>query len=262
MPTCEVNNVKLYYEVQGNGQPIVFTHGASWNHKQWEHQVDYFSSLYQTVVWDVRGHGYSTLPAGEVDSNEFSQDLIGLLDHLGIRSAVLCGLSMGGHISLQTAFKYPERVTGLILIGTPFTNTFNWYEKLFVPFNRWSSRLISMKQSAKLSAKMLSKFNLDNQAYIEEAMQMIPHHNWVRLWDAITRMESRDGLHKVVCPTLLLCGDHDTMTLRQQSYMETHIPGAELRIVKDAHHATNLDNPQEVNRFVEQFLKQVEKNLL
>src|SRR5690625_3956561 len=159
MPICETNNVKLYYEVRGTGLPIVFTHGASWNHKQWDSQLNYFSSLHQVVVWDVRGHGYSTLPAGKVDSDDFSRDLIGLLDHLGIESAILCGLSMGGHISLQTAFKYPERVAGLILIGTPFTNTFNWYEKLFVPFNRWSSRLISMKQSAKLSAKMLATFN-------------------------------------------------------------------------------------------------------
>ncbi len=215
MSIYEVNNVKLYYEVRGTGQPIVFTHGASFNHKQWEKQVDYFSQFYQTVVWDVRGHGYSTLPAGKVNSNDFSKDLNGLLDHLEIKSAVLCGLSMGGHISLQTAFKYPKRVAGLILIGTPFTNTFNWYEKLFVPFNRWSSRLLSMKHSARLSAKMMSKFNPDNQTYIEEAVQMIPHNNWIRVWDAITRMESRDSLHKVAFPTLLLCGDHDTMTLRQ-----------------------------------------------
>lgn len=255
MAICEVNGVKLYYEVKGAGRPIVFTHGASWNHQQWEEQVDYFAEFYQTIVWDVRGHGYSTLSEGKVDSEDFSRDLIGLLDHLGLESAILCGLSMGGHISLQTAIRYPERVEELILIGTPFTNTFNWYEKIFVPINRWSSRLISMKLSAKLSAAALSKFNPHNQSYIEAAMLMIPYKNWIRIWDAVTRMESGRELHNVKSRTLLLCGDHDTMTLRQQKHMEEHIEHAELKIVSQAHHATNLDNPQEVNTLIQDFLK-------
>jgi len=205
MAVCEVNGVKIYYEVKGVGKAIVFTHGASWNHKQWREQVDYFSESYQTIVWDA-------------------------------------------------AIRYPERVEGLILIGTPFTNAFNWYEKLFVPLNRWSSRLISMKLSAKLSATPLSKFNTNNKSYIENTMQMIPHKNWVRIWDAVTRMESRKDLHNVKCRTLLLCGDHDSMTLRQQEYMRKNIPHAVLKIVSRAHHATNLDNPKEVNEFIQDCL--------
>lgn len=256
MPVCEVNQVSLYYEVHGSGTPLLFTHGASWNHQQWHPQVEAFSSMYQTIVWDVRGHGYSTLPEGRVDSEDFSKDLIGLLDHLGLESAFLCGLSMGGHISLQTAIRYPSRVKGLILIGTPCTNSFNWYEKLFVPINRWSTRLISMKTSGRIQAKMLSKFNPGNQAYIEEAFQMIPQHNWVRVWDAVTRMESRSDLPKISCPTLLLQGDHDTMISRQQRFMEEQIPNAQLQIVSQAHHATNLDNPQEVNEYIQAFLEQ------
>lgn len=256
MSICNVNGVELYYEVVGTGKPIIFTHGASWNHKQWKQQVDFFSQFYQTIVWDVRGHGKSTLPEGRVDSEDFSKDLIGLLNHLNIESAVLCGLSMGGHISLQTAIRYPKRVSSLILIGTPFTNTFNLYEKLTVPINRLSSRFISMKSLAKLSANALSKFNTENKAYILEAVQMIPHKNWTRLWNAITRMESGDDLHKVECPTLLLCGEHDSLTMRQQKYMAKHIQNSTLKIVHQAHHATNLDNPQQVNEYMKLFLEQ------
>lgn len=251
------DGIKLYYEVKGTGKPIIFTHGASWNYKQWRGQVDYFSNFYQTIVWDVRGHGYSTLPAGKIDSEDFSKDLIGLMDHLNIESAALCGLSMGGHISLQTAIRHPERVDGLILIGTPFTNAFNRYEKIFVPINRWSSKLLSMKLSAKLSAAALSKFNSNNRAYIEEAMQMIPYSNWIRLWDAITRMESGEHLQDVKCPTLLLCGDHDSMTLRQQKHMEEKIQLADLKMISQAHHATNLDNPDEVNAYIQGFLNKL-----
>ncbi|PTM58192.1 alpha/beta fold hydrolase [Desmospora activa] len=259
MPEYQRDEVTLYYEVQGSGRPIVFTHGASWNHKQWQRQVEYFSPYYQTIVWDVRGHGGSNLPSGKVDPEDFSRDLIHLLDTLKIERAVLCGLSMGGHISLQTAVRYPQRVDGLVLIGTPFTNAFNWYEKIFVPVNRWSNRLMPMKLAGKIQAKVLSTYNKENKIYIEEAFQSIPHNNWIRLWDAVTRMESKDDLEKVKCPTLLLQGEHDTMIRRQQKYMAENIPDSRLKIISHAHHATNLDNPQEVNEEMALFLEEIDQ---
>jgi 3-oxoadipate enol-lactonase len=123
MPELLSNEAKLYYDVRGEGFPIIFTHGASWNHLQWKKQVEFFKDKFKVITWDVRGHGYSTLPDGPVNSEDFSSDLIALMDHLKLDKAILCGLSMGGHISLQTAIRYPERVKSLILIGTPCSNT-------------------------------------------------------------------------------------------------------------------------------------------
>lgn len=253
MPKCRLSNVDIFYEIVGDGEPIVFTHGASWNHKQWQPQVECFSKYYQVVVWDVRGHGCSSLPPGKVDPEEFNKDLIGLLNHLNIEKASLCGLSMGGHISLQTAIRYPERVNSLILIGTPFTNTFNWYEKVFIPINRWSNRLIPKELNGRIQAKMLSKFNRNNKQYIEEAVSQIPHRNWIRIWDAVSKMESKDDLGRVNCPTLILLGDRDTM-IKQQEYMNSEIKNSKLEIIKNAHHATNLDNPQDVNKSIHNFI--------
>lgn len=255
MSKCVVNNVELYYEVKGEGEAIVFTHGASWNHASWKAQVDYFSKHYKTIVWDIRGHGYSSLPEGEVDARDFTRDLIALLDHLAIEKANLCGLSLGGHISIQAAAHYPDRVKSLLLIGTPFTNTFNRYEKLLVPLNRFSSLLIPMQMMANMQANMLSNFNPHNRAYIQEAVLQIPKSNWIRLWDAITKMESKGDLDKIQCPTLIMYGDHDTMIERQQQYMSEEISNAELEVVKNANHATNLDNPEEVNHYIKDFLK-------
>lgn len=257
MPKCHVNNVELYYEIKGCGEPIVFTHGASWNLKQWEKQSEYFSKNYQVILWDVRGHGKSTLPDGRVDSGDFSKDLIGLLDYLNINKANLCGLSMGGHISLQTAIRFPDRVNSLILIGTPFTNTYNWYEKVFVPINRLSNHFIPMSLLAKWQAHMLSKFNINNKKYIEEAVSSIPRRRWLRLWQAISKMESGDNLENVNCPTLILQGEYDTMTKRQQKHLHETIEGSKYIIIKDAHHATNLDNPTLVNQYIDRFLSEL-----
>lgn len=254
MPIFKGRDVDLYYEVKGEGKPLVFTHGASWDHEQWRPQVDFFSRRYQTVVWDVRGHGLSSLPDGKVDSEDFSRDLADLLHHLGIGQAILCGLSLGGHISLQTAVRYPDKVAALVLIGTPFTNAFNWYERMFVPLNRWSSYLMPMSLSGKIQGKMLSKYKKSNQAYIEKVFRSIPHSNWVRIWDAVTRMDSTKDLDKIHCPTLLLQGESDTMIRRQQEYMRDKIIYSSLRIIRNAHHATNMDNPDEVNEAIASFL--------
>jgi 3-oxoadipate enol-lactonase len=257
MPICEVNNVKLYYEVKGAGKQIIFTHGHSLYHKQWEPQVEHFSKSYQTIVWDVRGHGYSTLPEGGVEPEDFCKDLVGFLDHLGIQSAILCGLSIGGHISLQTAIKFPDRVEGLILIGSPYTNRFNLYERLAAPISKFSLRLIPLKLTGKITADVLSKINPDNRQLIVDAFDLMTHDNFLRHWSGNLRMDSRERLHKIQCPTLILYGDQDVMVMRQQKSLAEQIPHAVVKVIGNAHHLANRDNPEEVNKHMEAFLEQI-----
>ncbi|MDV2884528.1 alpha/beta hydrolase [Alkalihalophilus pseudofirmus] len=255
MPTCNVNNVELYYEVHGEGEPIIFTHGASWNHKLWDPQVEYFSNHYQVIVWDVRGHGKSTLPPGRIDTEDLSRDLIGLLDHLGIEKATLCGLSMGGHISIQTAIRYPQRVDSIILIGAPFTSQFNWVEKWLYPMNLVSNRYLSMSVFARLQARFFSTYNPDNKVFIKETVSMLPRKNWVKIWDAVTRMDSSKDLEKILCPALILYGEYDILVRHQQVHMNRMIPKSTLKVIKHAHHATSLDNPRDVNAYIDYFLE-------
>lgn len=254
MSSFQSGQADLYYEEYGTGTPLVFLHGASWDGRQWEPQVDYFSFQYRVITLDVRGHGRSSLPPGEVDPRQFSRDVVALLDHLTIEKAVLIGLSMGGHISIQTAAYYPERVERIVLIGAPFTNSFNLYEKLAVPINRWSCRLLSMKSIGKAQAKMLSKFNPEIYDYIMDVFDNYDHDVFNRVWSAVTKMESRDLLAQISCPALLLIGDHDTMTNYQQQTMLEMLQDARLVTIENANHATNLDNPNQVNAAISSFL--------
>lgn len=258
MPVVKINNVELQYEVKGFGEALLFTHGASWDHRQWKPQVEELSKHYKTITWDVRGHGKSSLPKGKVNSEDFTKDLVGLLEHLGLEHAHLCGLSMGGHISLQTAIRHPELVKSLILIGTPYTNSYNWVEKVFVPINRWSSIFIPMSVMASIQARTLSKFNSNNKQYIKETVSSIPLNHWVRIWNSVSKMESGNELSKITCPTLILQGDHDSMTERQQKEMAARIPQSKMVYIKNAHHATNLDNPKQVNHEMMDHLSAVE----
>ena len=261
MPTIETNGVTLFYKVIGNGLPLVFTHGAGWDHTQWQPQIAHFANRFRVIVWDVRGHGQSTLPDGPVDSTDFSRDLVGLLDALDIRQAILVGLSMGGHISLQTAIEYPDRVAALVLMGTPCTNRFNWRERLLVPINRWSARLIPMALMARWTGQSMAKYSTAAGQSIDQAMRQIPYERWQRIWYAVTSMESRSGLSQISCPTLILEGADDWLVQHQQAYLASHIPNATHHVVQGAFHAMNWDNPEDVHRYMDEFVADLPVNV-
>ena len=255
MATFESGGATLHYEEAGVGPALVFTHGAALDGRMWREQVERFADRYRVVAWDVRGHGRSTLPDGPVDPADYSADLVALLDRLGLRSAALCGLSMGGHISLQAAIRYPERVAALALIGTPCSNSFNWFERTCVPINRWWMEHLPINLSARMMAgSLLASPNAEAKAYLYEAMSSIPRERFGRLWRATTSMESRDRLGEVACPTLIMIGDKDKLTGRQQAFMRERIAGSRMVVIPGAGHATNLDNGAAVNAELDAFL--------
>lgn len=252
MPYFEHAGARLYYEERGSGEALVFLHGASWDLHQWDRQAEHFAGRYRVVTMDARGHGRSSLPPGEVAPEAFWQDVRALLEHLGIERAILCGLSLGGHTALQTAIYAPERVRALVLIGTPCTNRFNLYEKICVPINRVCIRHMPMKWVAWCIAAALGGDRASRE-YILRTVGALEHDGFDRVWKAATSMESRDALGKVSCPTLILIGDRDALTGRQQRVLHEGIAGSKLVTILHANHGTNLDNPEQVEREMESF---------
>ena len=117
MATVEIDGFSLYYEVEGDGEPLVFAHGVGGNHAHWFNQIAYFSQHYQTIVFDHRGFGNSRDPGGPGRSR-FVDDLKALLDHLGIDRATLVAQSMGGGTVVGFTMAYTERVKALVLADT------------------------------------------------------------------------------------------------------------------------------------------------
>lgn len=257
MPYFENRGATIYYEEKGEGYPLFFLHGASWDMRQWERQKEHFSNRYRVITVDTRGHGRSTLPPGEVSPDIFWQDIKALTDHLLIEKAIFCGLSLGGHTALQMAFQAPESVEALILIGTPCTNQFNLYERICVPVNRFCMKLMPMSWIAWSIAAALG--NKASREYIKQTVGSLKHDEFVRVWKAATSMESRQGLPQIKCPTLIMIGDRDSLTRHQQPYIHEAIAGSKLVVIQNAHHGTNLDNPQQVEQEMEEFLSSLQR---
>ena len=222
MPCFENSGAKLYFEETGCGNPLIFLHGAAWDMHQWDEQIRYFSKEYRVIALDARGHGKSSLPPGKV--------------------------------AIQTAIYAAERVECIILIGAICTNRFNNYERIVLPINRFSLRLMPMSWIAWSISAGMGNFNPEAKPYIRRVVGSLNHDAFNRVWKAVTSMESRDGLSKITCPALILIGDHDSMTRRQQQYIHEHIRNSSLVIIENAHHGTNLDNPEQVEKEIEKFL--------
>ena len=259
MPYFENLGAKLYFEEKGEGNVLLFLHGASWDMRQWKNEVEYFSNKYRVITLDARGHGKSSLPTGEVSPNVFWKDVEALLDYLNIEKATVCGLSMGGHTAIQLAINASTRVRNLILIGAPCTNKFNLYEKICVPINRVCLKSMPMSWIAWSMGIVLGK-NQETKAYIKDVVGSINHDYFNRVWKAVTSMESRSELPKIKCPTLILIGDHDTLTKAQQPYIHQSIKQSKLVIITGASHGTNLDNPIQVREEISGFLYEHEED--
>ena len=108
----------IYYEVTGDGEPLILSHGAGGNHAIWFEQVAFFSRRYKVITWDQRSFGNSTDHAGRHDAEAFAADLLMLLDHLEIDKAHLAGQSMGGWTTVRFALDHPDRVRSVILADT------------------------------------------------------------------------------------------------------------------------------------------------
>jgi 2-succinyl-6-hydroxy-2,4-cyclohexadiene-1-carboxylate synthase len=117
--TLEHDGETIYYEVTGEGEPVVLSHGAGGNHAIWFQQVLVLARQFKVVTWDQRSFGRTTNRAGAAGPATFAADLEALLDHLDITSAHLVGQSMGGWTTLRFAIDHPERVRSIVLADTP-----------------------------------------------------------------------------------------------------------------------------------------------
>ena len=112
MPMAPVNGIKLYYEVTGSGYPLLFSHEFAGDYRSWEPQVRYFSRHYQVITYNARGYPPSDVPerVEAYSQEQATDDMVGLMRHLGIAQAHLVGLSMGGSVALDFAVSFPTEL--------------------------------------------------------------------------------------------------------------------------------------------------------
>ena len=272
MPTFSSNGVEIYYQVAGEGYPLVMAHEFAGDITSWEPQVNYFSRRYRVITYCHRGYPPSEVPN---DPEAYSQDLqvedlYRLLQYLGIEQAHIGGLSMGGTLTVGFAIAHPEMCRSLVIASAGAGSDSGDRERLVAS---WQSLSESMMTEG------MEKF-ADGYARGAERLQFLRKDpvGWAKFHAGLAAHSAQGSsltfrgvqmkrktiyqlereLQNIRIPTLVMIGDEDGPCVDPAIFMKRNIPGAGLAVFPQAGHTINLEEPDLYNRTVSDFLTAVE----
>jgi len=256
-----INGERLYYEIAGNGAPLVLIHGWSLNLRMWDPQVAALSGRFRVIRYDRRGFGRSS---GSEDISWDAADLNALLDHLGVTKGHVLGMSQGARVALQFARSYPDRVSSLILHSAPAPDGFGlpWSGADRLRLDEWATiareRGLGEFRRAWL-AHPLMKIPPGHAKAQASLSELLVAYRGERLLTpkapsgpgaAITM----DDLTRVGVPTLVLTGDSEVPFLQIVARaLAYYLPNARLAAVPGGGHMVNLIEPDRYNATILEF---------
>jgi 3-oxoadipate enol-lactonase len=259
-----VNGFRMAYRERGRGRQtaLLLIHGFPLDSRLWDAQLAGLSSHVRVIAPDLRGSGKSDVPPGPYSVDQYAGDVVGLLDNLGIRRAVVAGLSMGGYIAFALWRRHPELVRALVLADTRAEP-----DSPQGRANRDASAArVQEIGVATFAAEMLPRIVAPASAVDPRirgrALRMMaaqPVEGIVGALGALRdRPDSRALLPGITVPTLVIVGSEDGLTTpADASAMAGAIPGARLVEVPRAGHLSPLENPRAVNAALREFLREV-----
>jgi pimeloyl-ACP methyl ester carboxylesterase len=272
MPYATTNDaVRLYYEEAGDGDALVFVHEFAGDLRSWEPQIRFFSRRYRCVAFNARGFPPSDVPA---DQSMYSQkhacdDVLAIVDHLGIESAHIVGLSMGGFAALHYGLEYPQRARSLVVAGCGYGAEGDKREQFQAEVEA-TAQLIEQSSGEAFAARYsegptrVQFQNKDPRGWSEFREQLAEHS----MQGAALTMRGvqkarpsvfdlKDRMRRLTVPTLILTGDEDDPCLVPNVFMKRTIPSAALNVFPNSGHTINIEEPGRFNSVVAEFLTQV-----
>ncbi len=263
--TVRANGQELYYELHGQGPPLVLVMGIGYDSSLWTlAQVPALSTRFQVIMVDNRDAGRSSRAAHPYTIADMADDLAGLLDALGIPRSHLLGLSMGGMIALEFALRHPDRLDRLVLTGTGAAPARSAVDPIqiwsWVKANDATGEIFGGQQFAALFS---TAFLRDHQAVraTAELLASNPYpmspEAYGRQADAYRHFDALDRLLGVTAPTLVIVGEQDLLTPRWVvREVAEAIAGAQVEVIRGdgSSHLVPLERPDDFNRLVLDFL--------
>jgi pimeloyl-ACP methyl ester carboxylesterase len=261
VPFADVNAVRLYYEEQGIGEPLICVMGLATSSSAWVLQVPAFAARHRTVTFDNRDVGQSTRMDAPYAIGEMAEDVLALADHLDMDEFHLLGVSMGGAIAQHVALGAPGRVRTLTL-GVTWAGAGAYaVEKTRL----WALEAERFTREEFIDTLMLINFseafyeNAEGVAFVRQMMRDYPHHQepdaFRRQAEASAGHDLRGRLDALTMPVHVIAGEHDIVLPHWKSEeLAAQIPGARLTIVPKAPHGLNIERAEEFNDAVLGFI--------
>ncbi|MFW9938235.1 MAG: alpha/beta fold hydrolase [Candidatus Thorarchaeota archaeon] len=270
IPIFKQNDIEINYIMEGAGEPLVLVHGFGTKLQGWHFQIEFFKKLMKVIALDNRGVGCSSRPNYPYPMDMFVEDLHNLLVYLEINQKInLCGISMGGMIAQHYALKYPNELKTLILCATSEKlgkgahkvidglreiDNLSLEEKMFIMF----PYIISRKFEKKLREdKQLLDSIKEDIVFITPCKNPTTIKDYENQMVAVENHDTGDLIDKIRIPTLILGGSKDRLIpIHHQQSLHEKIANSKLEIIKGCGHAFTIENPNQVNKVIWDFIKQ------
>ena len=257
-----INNLNVFTDGDDKNMPIIFVHGFPFDHFMWDAQAKDLCEEYYCIRYDIRGLGSSPVGDGQFTMETFVDDLEKIIDELKLISPILCGLSMGGYISLRAVERMQEKFSALILCDTKSaaddnegklkraaaikqinSGDFDGFVESFV-LNCFGKKFVEEKNTE--FRKVVERSKTNSQLGVKGCLLAMA-----------VRTDTTSTLSKINIPTLIICGTEDKLTPPEvMKAMGDKIPNSKFVMIDGAGHMTPIENPQIVNKSIKEFLVQ------
>lgn len=253
------DGTRLDWEESGppDAPPLVFVHSLGTDRRIWRSQIDGLRDTYRVVVFDLRGHGSSQAPPGPYTLDDLGTDLVAVADAAGLDRFHLCGVSIGGQVSLWVGVNHPERLRSLIVsnsaarIGTPE----KWAERIELVRSRGMSEIAGDVAGGWFSPGFDTRYPDRWTEAVEVFCQTDPE-GYVGCCAALAEADLRAEVELIRTPTLIVGGEHDLSTPPEEAaWLHGRIEGSRLAILESTAHLSGWERPEAFTAALTDFLE-------
>ncbi|EGD52806.1 alpha/beta hydrolase fold protein [Thermoanaerobacter ethanolicus JW 200] len=263
MAKVRVNNIELYYEIHGNGQPLVLIEGLGCSKWMWFKQIYELKKYFKVIVFDLRGVGDSDKPDMEYSIKLFADDTAALVTELGFKKVHILGVSMGGYIAQELALEYPALVDRLILCSTHYGGP----NIVPIPLSTLSIMLngtgagnalenLRIAMSLNFSDEYLSTHKDEFEQIVKWKFEKPqPFYAYKRQFYAGLAFDEESRVHLIKSPTLIMAGKDDKIVPYENALLlHSKIEDSEVEFFDNAGHMFFIEKAEEVNQKIVEFL--------
>lgn len=266
MPKAIVNGINMYYEVHGQGEPLILIMGSFGSLEAWSLQIHAFQKHYEVIVFDNRGIGRTDKSPEPYSIATMADDTVSLMDHLGIDKAHVLGMSLGGPVAQDIAINYPQRVKRLVLICSfAVSDGTNLHTDMIKAFGAEEGRQqvdlrgIDFLEIMKTTVSLAFNDKLLRDSLLAQAeswFKQFDIEGFVRQWEAVASYNALDRLNRIEARTLVLTGTEDRIINPHSSEVIAGlIPNSRLVKIEDGSHAFFMEMSDRFNTEVLDFLQ-------
>lgn len=266
------DGVKLYYEETGSGRPVILVHEFAGDFRSFEPQMRHFGKRYRALAFNARGFPPSDVPENVAAYSQVraADDILSVLDHIGEQQAHVIGLSMGGFAVLHFGLRHGNRALSLCVGGCGYGAEPDQRERFRAEADAIAAAIraegmIAFAERYAYGPTRVQYENKDPRGHAE-FKAMLAEHSAVGSANTQQGVQRErpslytmvEDMKRLAVPTLIISGDEDWPCLHPGVLMKQTIPSSALAVIPNAGHAINLEEPEEYNRIVGNFLAQVD----